>query len=80
MRDHVTALEQAVFLAALAEWGKQATLGGKSAVGHGRALVDFGGVLPSIDPRVGSGPKVPEIYETHLVENRERIREVLHGL
>jgi hypothetical protein len=77
--ENVTDLEADAFIAALSEWGKNPTLGGKGSVGHGRVAVDFGNGL-DIDPRYSIAPEAPESYTVYLRDNADRIREVLHGL
>lgn len=79
--ENATALEYGAFVAALSEWGKYPTLGGKGSIGHGLVAVEFSGDIDlDIDPRSEKRPAVPEAYEDYLRSHADEIREVLDEL
>lgn len=79
--DDAKDIEFEAFLTCLAEWGKQPYIGGKSAVGHGRMMLNFDRWI-NIDPRqtpTGTELAAPigAAYMEHLKENACVIREML---
>jgi len=73
---HVSDLEAQAWYAALATWGENPTIGGKSAVGHGLVELSADGIAISPD-----GVATPSYagYEEHLRQKAQEIKALLYG-
>jgi CRISPR type IV-associated protein Csf2 len=81
--DDVTDLEREAFFVTLAEFSRFPYIGGKSGVGHGKVSVKFDNWI-EIDSRVTNGKElsfgIGNIYQRHLQEHGDEIRELINGL
>lgn len=80
--DDVTDVEFEAFLTTLTEFSKRPFVGGKSNVGLGKVKINFDNWI-TIEPHAVSKDsktvsfEIGQLYEKHLSENSERIRETL---
>lgn len=82
--DDATPLEFDAFCVTMAEFSRFPYIGGKSGVGHGKVQIRFDNWL-QIDPRLApTGMELSftlgNMYQKHLQENGETIRELIDGL
>lgn len=83
--DDVTDIEMEAFVITLAEFSRRPYIGGSSRVGHGKIKVNFDKWL-ILDPHVQSekqqavGLEIGKLYEKHVKENQQEIREMLDGI
>lgn len=82
--DDVSDLEFEAFCAALASFARFPYVGGKSGVGHGKVSVEFDD-WTEINPRLAPQGKeisfkLGTLYQAHLEEHAEEIRELLNEL
>lgn len=81
--DDVTDLEREAFFVTLAEFSRFPYIGGKSSVGHGKISVKFDNWI-EIDSRVTNGKElsfgIGNLYQKHLQERGDEIRELINGL
>lgn len=81
--DDVTDLEREAFFVTLAEFSRFPYIGGKSSVGHGKVSIKFDNWI-EIDSRVTNGKElsfgIGNLYQKHLQERGDEIRELINGL
>ncbi|MEM4234808.1 MAG: RAMP superfamily CRISPR-associated protein [Candidatus Methanomethylicaceae archaeon] len=82
--EDVNDLEREAFFVTLAEFSRFPYLGGKNGVGHGKVALKIDHWI-EIEPRIAPNGReldfvLGEVYIKHLMENRDRITELLNGL